>query len=219
MGDCRGQGLGCQFRTARKKSASKRGESVTNCSQGTRPVFESLRLPVRSGPSLRVWSARRSPHSNRGFAGVGADNAPNRSAILHFRFVHVAIDALDYFAVCPATNPLSCEQASASALTAFNLLPCFFKPVTAKVRLAGDAVAVDFPDFLDVIVAKFAAHGLVPKKRRIAVDHIALQPLAFCMEFQGIVPPALARLRFLERFGLAAEVRGEQGVFALEAVE
>jgi hypothetical protein len=47
----------------------------------------------------------------------------------------------------------------------------------------------------------------------------AFWPFAFGVKFQRIVARVFARLRFLQGLGLAAEMRHQQGVFVLEAVE
>ena len=47
----------------------------------------------------------------------------------------------------------------------------------------------------------------------------AFRPFAFGVKFQRVIFRVFARLRFLQRLGLAAEVRHQQGVFVVEAVE
>ena len=75
------------------------------------------------------------------------------------------------------------------------------------------------PKFFDVIIAHFAAHQLIAKKRRIADDDIAARPFAFRVKLERVTGGVFPGLRFLQCFRFAAEMRDEQRVFILEMLQ
>ena len=106
--------------------------------------------------------------------------------------------AFQHFAICAAAYSLCGKQPRTFAFFIFDLLPCFFKPVAAKIGLAGDAVAENFAEFLDVSIAKFPPHKLVTQKWRISNNHVAFRPCPFRINFEKVILSAVfLRLRGL----------------------
>ena len=117
------------------------------------------------------------------------------------------LDTFEHFAICAAANALCCEQARALAFSVLDLLPRFFKPIAAKIGLAGNAIAINFAEFFNIVVAKFAPHKLVAEKRRIADNDVTFRPCPFGIDFEKLVLPAVfLRLRGFQVFRLLFEM-------------
>src|SRR5882724_198675 len=90
-------------------------------------------------------------------------------------------------------------------MTFLNLCACAFKPERHKVCAARYAASVKRTQAVHVFVAKFAAHFLIAKERRVADDAIDVRPLWFrglavcvtgqyCITMQNVVELAENRL-------------------------
>jgi len=77
-------------------------------------------------------------------------------------------------------------------------IPRFFEPVAAKIRLGFDAVAVVRENCIDIFVAELASQKFSAEKRRVAHDHIAAWPFAFCVKFERVIRRVFASLRFFQ---------------------
>src|SRR5205085_2217780 len=95
----------------------------------------------------------------------------------------------------------------------------FLEPVTAKIGLRFDAVAVVRKNCIDVFVAELSPEKFAAEKRPVAHDDFAVWPFALCVKLERVIRRVFASLCFFQRFRFAAEMRDEERVFVLEIVQ
>src|SRR6266481_10081510 len=96
-------------------------------------------------------------------------------------------DCLQRFAIRPATNSLGCKETGAFAVLVLDKIARFLEPVTTKIRLRLDTIAVVRKNCIDIVVAEFATQQFSAEERWITHDHIAAWPFAFCVKLQSVI--------------------------------